>query len=101
MVWRSYLSKKCESAINDRSLLKMRILDIESGKTLDNVCLYLTSSEAKDVMSSIKNLLSRKIEHHAHINDDTYQHEVTVTIYNEDDLEGFDERSKKLIREDK
>ncbi|HBS52346.1 MAG TPA: hypothetical protein DEA62_05165, partial [Coxiellaceae bacterium] len=78
----------------------MRILDIESSKALSNICVYLTLSEAKDLMSSIENLLEDRLEHHVHIHDNVYQHEITVTIYNENELSSFDERSRKLISED-
>ena len=78
----------------------MRILDLETNQPLNNICIYLTPAEAKDLQGSIKNLLEKKIDHHAHINDDTYQHEVTVTIYDAKNLTGYDERSKKLILDD-
>jgi hypothetical protein len=78
----------------------MRILDIETDKALSNICLYLTPAEAKDMMGRLKHLLENKIDH-AHVDDDSYQHEVTMTIYNKENLQGYNERSKKLILEDK
>ena len=78
----------------------MRILDMNSNKALNNICVYLTLSEAKNLMSSIEDLLEDKLEPHVHIYDDIYQHEITITIYDEKNLHSYNERSKKLIFED-
>jgi len=77
----------------------MRILDNQTSRALEDICLYLTPSEAKEMMHYLENLLANRDEHHAHINDSSYQREVTLAIYTEDNLNQFDERSRKLIIE--
>lgn len=37
---------------------------------------------------------------YAHINDNELKHELTLVLYDEQNLVGFDERSKKLIKEE-
>lgn len=78
----------------------MRILDMNSGDVLKNICLYLTRREVEEMKCTLEDFLTGALDHHAHINDDTYEHEVTVAIYTEDNFNQFDERSKKLIKED-
>jgi hypothetical protein len=81
----------------------MRILDVDNEKSLKNIILYLTLSEAKEMNNDLSNLIKNvgKPMQHEHINDEEYEHEVTLTIYDENDLAGFDEISRKVIREDK
>lgn len=78
----------------------MRILDPGNDKKLDEVGLYLTREEAIKLRSNLEQLLADRGMHHVHLSNDDYQKEVTVSIYDVANLEGFDERSKKLIRED-
>lgn len=77
----------------------MRILDSNSDQSLENVTLYLTKTEAQQLRSYIDELLLSRISaDHAHLNDGDCQRELTVTIYSEGDLSGYDSRSVKLIR---
>ncbi len=77
----------------------MRILDLASDKSLENICIYLTPFEAKQMLGYLEDLLGGRIQHHAHLNDENYEREITLSIYQEDTLNEFDERSKKLIIE--
>jgi hypothetical protein len=67
---------------------------------LDGVGLYLIREEAIQLQSYLEQLLADPGMHHAHLSSYDYQKEVTVSIYDVANLEGFDERSKKLIKED-
>ncbi len=78
----------------------MRLLDEDGGKRLERVILYLTQSEAEQLKNDLEQLLLKPSQYHAHVSGDDYQKEVTVTIYQPGQLEGFEERSKKLILED-
>ena len=78
----------------------MRILDPRHSKRLDGVGLYLTREEAIQLQSYLGQLLADPGMHHVHLSSDNYQKEITVSIYNMANLEDFDERSKKLIKED-
>ena len=80
----------------------MRLLDKDNDRALKNLGVYLTIDEAKEVLGDLQQL----IEHysgsqHAHISDTEYEHEITLVVYLQDDLEQFDARSKTLIEEDK
>jgi hypothetical protein len=78
----------------------MRILDYESDKSLNNICIYLTPSEAKEMADSLQGLAAGEIEHHVHIADSSLDHEVTVAVYTDSNLSTFDQRSIRLIAGD-
>ena len=77
----------------------MRLLDVDTGKPLRDVCVYLTPLEARQMLGYLKGLVNGRVEHHAHVNDDSYEREVTIAVYTERNLDQFDERSRKLILE--
>ncbi len=78
----------------------MRILDKDSDKSLNNVLLYLSYSQALEFRDSLNDLLKRPLNNHSHVSSDDYKKEITVCIYDTDNLCGFNERSKKLIKRD-
>jgi hypothetical protein len=76
----------------------MRILDTDHNKAIKNLNLYLTIDEAKEMLSDLKNLINKYGNNeHTHINDAEYEREIRLVIYNINNLNGFDVRSKKLI----
>ena len=76
----------------------MRIFDADTDKTLKDVTLYLKYEEAKELYDSIGSLLEKKsFDEHEHINDATYEREITVLLYDEQHVESLNERSKKII----
>jgi hypothetical protein len=77
----------------------MRILDNETGSALDAVTIYFTRQEAEEAIQSLARLMATSAEHHVHLNDAEYQREVTISIYSQDNLHEFDERSRRLIQE--
>ncbi|WP_047153642.1 hypothetical protein [Aneurinibacillus tyrosinisolvens] len=79
----------------------MRLLDNDTSKSLRNVILYLKLEEANELKADLERLIdSFGNNEHVHINDLNFNHEITVVLYNESNLKGFDERSIKLIKED-
>jgi hypothetical protein len=78
----------------------MRILDEKTGKAVERVTLYFTRSEASEMNDSLEALLTSPTGRHEHIPSDDYRKEVTICIYDQAALEGFDERSKTLILDD-
>jgi hypothetical protein len=78
----------------------MRILNTDEDKVLSSVCIYLTPSELREMKGYIDDLVNEETSHHIHLNDDSYEHEITLAIYTNDNLDQFDERSKKLILKD-
>jgi predicted hydrolase (HD superfamily) len=63
--------------------------------------LLLTLSEAEELRDDLDSLINKQKMHHAHVNDSEYNHEITVAIYDEKNLTGFDERATQLILTDK
>lgn len=58
----------------------------------------MTRDEAKEMKSALEAMLKdNKKYHHVHIPDHDFEREITVCIYQEDDLSSFNERSKKII----
>jgi hypothetical protein len=80
----------------------MRILDEDKDQKVDRVTLYLTQSEAGELRDSLESILENPKDNHAHVSSADYQKEITVVVYDHNDtiLQGFGERSKKLILED-
>ena len=79
----------------------MRILDVKNNKSLKKVNIYLTNLEAQELLGDLKAMLeSEEKTFHAHVNDLMYEHEITLTLYDENNLMMFDNRSKKLIKSD-
>lgn len=79
----------------------MRILDETSDLSLSSVTLYFTLSEASELRDALDDLLAKPIANHVHISQEDYQKEVTVCIYDADNLEAddFSPRSLRLIKE--
>lgn len=78
----------------------MRILDNDSNKKIDDITLYLKKRELIQLRSYIDQLLEDPQLQHSHLSSSDYQKEITLCIYDEENLEGFNERSKKLILDD-
>ena len=78
----------------------MRILDEISNKSLKNVTLYLTPLEASELRDSLDELLKKPLNNHAHISNESFQKEITVCVYDVNNLNGFNDRSIDLIVND-
>lgn len=79
----------------------MRIFNKDKDETLKNVLLYLTYDEALELRDSINHILKNKQPNgHEHVNDNDYTHELTVTVYDGENMRGLDQRSIKIIEED-
>ena len=75
----------------------MRIYDSDDDKTIDNVTLYLTVDEARELHDDLAGLIDRPAGNHAHINSSDYQKEITMCIYDAKNLDSFDEKTKKIL----
>jgi hypothetical protein len=78
----------------------MRILDEETDRSLNRATLYLTIAEASELRDSLDALIGDCLGRHEHIPSSDYSKEVTVCIYDMNDLNDFNERSKQLITQD-
>ena len=79
----------------------MHILDKKKDEKIDHLIIYLTKEEAKETVDSILDLLKSQEKHHVHVSSQDYQKEITYIIYDTQDINNYDERTKKLILEDK
>ena len=83
----------------------MRILSYEIDKAFDEIFVYLTPNEEKELVERLNGLTDDHSIHHIHLDTDElngqFKKMLTIAIYTEDNLDDFDERSKKLILEDK
>ena len=77
----------------------MRILDEVTDQSLSAIAIYLTTSEAEELRDSLEQLLKNWESRHEHVSSSDYKRQITVCIYDPENLEGFDERSKRLITE--
>ena len=75
----------------------MKIYDEHSKRLLSNVTIYLTPSEARELAGAAEDLADNPQHHHHHINDKTFQQEVTLAVYTRENFNEFDEESRKLI----
>jgi len=78
----------------------MRILDEDSDKKINNVTLLLTKEEAIQLRADLNQLLANPKIHHLHCSSENYQKEITVCLYDENNLQSFHPRIIKLITED-
>ena len=75
----------------------MRILDMNTDLPLKDITLYLTKNEAKELHDALTELLVEGgVGRHAHINDIDYEHELTVLVYDEENINYLNERSKRI-----
>lgn len=80
----------------------MRISDDISNKKLDRITLFLTESEAAQLESYLKQFLEKPKDKglHFHLSSEDYQKEITVCIYNPENISALHHRAQKLIRND-
>jgi hypothetical protein len=78
----------------------MRLLDQKSDASLQRIIIYLTQREAEQLRDFVGGLIKKPLGNHSHISSDDFKKEITVCIYDEANLSGFNDRSKKLIMTD-
>ena len=79
----------------------MRILDDESDKKLDTISIFLTREEAIQLRGYLNQLIDNPKLQHSHLSSTDYQKEISICLYDENDLTKLNKRSMKLIKEDK
>lgn len=80
----------------------MRFLNQENGQSMNDILVLMTYQEACEIRDDLERLiLSNKLNDHSHISDAEYKHELTLSIYSENNLDGYQENIKKLILEQK
>lgn len=81
----------------------MRILNVDSDKSIDEVIVYLTLDEAKELRDKLEILISSPAEQHEHVMDVSIEpmKELTIAVYIKENMGMFDARSRQLIEENK
>lgn len=75
----------------------MRIIDLETNKTVDNILIMLTPEEASELSSKIKHIDVSKGAH-IHVDDLDYRREITVAIYTEENLSFFSDTVRAVLK---
>ncbi|MEK9166049.1 MAG: hypothetical protein AAB525_04315 [Patescibacteria group bacterium] len=75
----------------------MKIYDSEHKRILESITLYLTPNEATELANDAKDLSENPQKHHSHINDKNFKNEITISVYTKENINQFDEESKKVI----
>jgi hypothetical protein len=78
----------------------MRISHDDTNEALSQVTIYLTKAEAVELQGALAAVLWDHPTAHTHVPDASYEREITVCTYNLDQLDHFDERSRRLLLSD-
>lgn len=78
----------------------MRLLSQDDDKPLHRILVFLTKTEALELRDSVDVLLKDSTARHEHISSEDYRKELTVCIYDPNNLESFDDRSRRVIVND-
>jgi hypothetical protein len=79
----------------------MRILDEQRDCSVARVTILLTRVEAEELRDSLAALLSNGIGHHVHSASVDFQKEITLALYDDNNIHAFNDRCQRLIREDR
>jgi hypothetical protein len=78
------------------------MLDETSNQSIGNLTLLLEKAEAIQLIGYLEDLVSEESPNeHFHLNDAEYTKEITIALYEDKRLDGFSDRYKLLITEDK
>jgi len=76
----------------------MRIFDCDADKSIKTIILYLKIEEAIELYDSLNTLTKRnELTDHTHINDSTFEHEITISLYDEQKIDMLNDNSKEII----
>jgi hypothetical protein len=77
----------------------MRILDDKSDKKLNTVSLFLIEDEALHLIGYLEQFVENKGSDHSHLISEDYQKEITLFVYDPENISDFHPRIQKLIRD--
>ena len=79
----------------------MRMFDEDNKKNIDTLTLLLEEAEVSQLISYLNALISGNDKKaHFHMNNEDYSKEITLALYDVNDINHFSDRYKKLILED-
>lgn len=79
----------------------MYILDDETNKKLSCITIILSKSEIQQLLGYAKQLLEKSSpSDHYHLSSEDYQKEITLCMYDKENLSDFHPRIQKLVKDD-
>ncbi|MDL2225932.1 hypothetical protein LJC20_07075 [Eubacteriales bacterium OttesenSCG-928-M02] len=92
----------CSALLIEKGKTEMRILNEDNNSAIKNLTILLEYHEATELFDSLSAMIKDCQKHeHEHINDKEYEHEITIAIYDENNISTFNPRMVQLIKEDK
>jgi len=79
----------------------MRFHDHENDRTLPEVTVYLTTSEIAQLYAYLGSMLTDIRVTECRVGDDGYRHQLSIHLYNDHEMTGFDERQRQIVSEDR
>lgn len=81
----------------------MRLLDVDADRVVSQTQLYLSETEARELMKSLAELLERPNElKHQHLFSEDGKCEISYSIVTEEKLnQGYSEREQRLLRKNR
>ena len=75
----------------------MKILNLEDKKILSSVDLFFTKEEALQLISYLNDLIKNPSHQHSHLENDDYNREITVWLYDKENFDDLPPKVKILI----
>ena len=78
----------------------MRILDEIRNESVNKITIMLNQSEALEFRDSLDSIIGKDKGHHAHVPSNDFKKEITIAIYDENNVKCFNDRIQRLIVDD-
>ena len=78
----------------------MRLLNEDTDCACNRISLFLTNVEAQELRTILDDLLEAEPHRHEHLSSADYKKELTICLYDDNSLDHFDERARRLIVQD-
>jgi len=79
----------------------MRMLDETRDRSLSRITLLLTQAEAEELRDSLESVLRGGIGQHEHTPSEDFEKEITIALYDDAAIDSFNDRCRRLIKEDR
>ena len=80
----------------------MYILNDDLDSKLDRITIFLNKKEIQQLIGYAKQLLEKApSSEHYHLSSEDYQKEITIWMYDSENIENFSTKIQKFIKEDK
>ena len=78
----------------------MRIINLDNMHQLDNIMLFITVNECKDMIGDLEGLLDEPVNNnHIHFDDEEFKREITISVYDDTkDLSSFAQKFIDIIK---